>query len=182
MLDLQEGSSVAFGVVGPGGLVGFMLFLRRQVYFGTALVQCPGILYRVRAEIALSRFDESPIFRRALMDYMQFLVAEAAQNASCYRHHCIQQQLCRILLTYMDWQKSSKLVLTHETISRSLGVRREGITLAARRLQDLGYIRYSRGHIDILSPADLQSCSCECYYVIKKMAGSLFRSETGPFQ
>jgi CRP-like cAMP-binding protein len=182
MLDLQDGSSAAFGVVGPGGLVGFSLFISTPVTYGTAVVQCPGSLFRVRSEIARARFEESPVFRRALIDYMQFCVAEAAQNSSCYRHHSIEQLLCRTLLSYMDFLESPNLALTHETLARSLGVRREGISLAARRLQDLECIRYSRGQIEILSPLGLQHRTCECYHVLKEMAADFFSPSSGPFQ
>ena len=181
MLDLKDGSSVEFGMVGPEGLVGFFLFLKTPVTYGSAVVQYPGALYRVPADVALSQFEQSPPFRRALMNYMQFLVLEAAQNSSCYRHHSIEQQLCRSLLSYMDSQGSAQLSLTHEALARTLGVRREGITLAARRLQELGFIQYARGHIEILSAPGLQSHSCECYYVLKETRVRIFRSAPGPF-
>ncbi len=168
-------------MVGPEGLVGFFLFLKTRVTYGSAVVQYPGALYRVPADVALSQFEQSPPFRRALMNYMQFLVLEAAQNSSCYRHHSIEQQLCRSLLSYMDSQGSAQLSLTHEALARTLGVRREGITLAARRLQELGFIQYARGHIEILSAPGLQSHSCECYYVLKETRARLFRSAPGPF-
>lgn len=170
-----------FGMVGPEGLVGFPLFLRIPVMFGSAVVQHPGALYRVPADVALSQFEQSPPFRRALMNYMQFLVVEAAQNSSCYRHHSIEQQLCRSLLSYMDSQDSAQLSLTHEVLARTLGVRREGITLAARRLQELGFIKYARGHIEILSPLGLHANSCECYHVLKETRKRIFRPGQGPF-
>jgi CRP-like cAMP-binding protein len=171
---------VEFGMVGSEGLVGFSLFLTIPLTYGSAVVQHPGALYRVPADVALSQFEESPAFRRALMRYMQFLVVEAAQNSSCYRHHSIEQQLCRSLLSYRDTQGSSQLSLTHEALARTLGVRREGITLAARRLQDLGFIQYARGHVEILSPLGLQAHSCECYHVLKETRERIFRPGRGP--
>lgn len=171
MLDLEDGSGVEFALVGREGLVGFFLFVERPNTRSSAVVQCAGSLLRLKADLAAHYFDHSPTFRRGLMDYMQFLVTEAAQNSSCYRHHSIEQQLCRCLLTYMDRQQSLSLALTHETIARTLGVRREGVTLAARKLSDLGFIRYARGQIEIISAAGLRAHSCECYRVLNEMRG-----------
>ncbi|MEY3668889.1 MAG: hypothetical protein RL258_284 [Pseudomonadota bacterium] len=180
-VDHADGSGVDFALVGREGFVGFFRFLPKPVVLGSATVQCPGTLYRVQADIALAFFDRSVAFRRLLMEYMQTLVVEAAQNSSCYRHHSIEQQLCRSLLTYMDRQQSQQLHLTHEMLARSLGVRREGVTLAARRLSDLGMIRNTRGSIEILSPMGLKSRSCECYHVLMEMRHTSFVPPRSPF-
>lgn len=169
-VDLKDGSSVAFGMVGPGGLVGCFVFFSSPIAYGTATVQCSGALYRVPAEIALARFNVSPVFRQSVTDYMHFLLAEAARNASCYRYHSIEQQLCRALLTYMDHQNSSSLRVTHEALARALGVRRESVSLAAQRMRSLGFIEYCRGQVEILSPEGLRKNSCECYKTLRNLA------------
>lgn len=171
-VDLKDGSSVEFGIAGPGGLVGCFIFFSSPIAYGNAVVQCSGALYRVPAEIALAQFHASTVFRQSVTDYMHFLLAEAARNSSCYRYHSIEQQLCRTLLSYMDHQNSSSLSVTHETLARALGVRREGVTLAAQRLRSLGFIEYSRGQVEILSPLGLRKHSCECYQALRNLAPS----------
>jgi CRP-like cAMP-binding protein len=169
-VDLKDGSSVEFGTVGPDGLAGGFFFFSSPIAYGTALVQCSGALYRVPAEIALARFHASSVFRKSVTDYMHFLLAVAAQNSSCYRYHSIEQQLCRTLLSLMDQLNSSSFSVTHEALARALGVRREGVTLSAQRLRSLGFIEYSRGRVEVLSPLELRKNSCECYQALKNLA------------
>ena len=133
-----------------------------------AVVQSAGYAYRLKAQLLLQEFSRSLPMRRLLLRYTQALLTQMAQTAVCNRHHSIEQQLCRWLLLSFDRLPSDELIMTQELISNMLGVRREGVTDAARKLQSAGLIEYHRGHITLLDRQGLEDNVCECYGVVKK--------------
>ena len=167
-MDLENGSGVDFALVGSEGFIGLELITENDATRFNALVQAEGSVYQVRSAFAQAQFNKSTIFRVAILNYMRYLIAESAQNSSCFRHHSIEQQVCRLLLRYMDRQKTMELVLTHELIARSLGVRRESVTLISQKLRRLDLISSSNGLIQVKSVSGLESLSCECYGVMKQ--------------
>ena len=167
-VNLENGSGVDFALVGSEGFIGLEFITENDAASFKALVQAEGSLYQVRSAFAHAQFNKSTIFRVAILNYMRYLIAESGQNSTCFRHHSIEQQVCRLLLRYMDRQKSMKLALTHEIISRSLGVRRESVTLVSQKLRRLDLITSSNGLIQVKSVSGLQSLSCECYEVMKQ--------------
>lgn len=167
-VDLENGSGVDFALVGSEGFVGLELIIDNDATRFNALVQVGGSVYQVRSAFAQAQFDKSTIFRVAILNYMRYLIAESSRNSSCFRHHSIEQQVCRLLLRYMDRLKSKELTLTHERISRSLGVRRESVTQTSQKLRRLDFISSSNGLIQVKSVSGLESLSCECYGVMKQ--------------
>ena len=165
---MENGASAEIAVVGQEGLVGISLFMGGESTPSRAVVQSAGDGYRMTAETIKAEFNQFGPVMHLLLRYTQALITQMAQTAVCNRHHSLDQQLCRWLLLSLDRLKGNQLVMTQELIANMLGVRREGVTEAARRLQTAGLISYARGHITVLDRAGLERRSCECYAVVKK--------------
>ncbi|OYU74668.1 MAG: Crp/Fnr family transcriptional regulator, partial [Burkholderiales bacterium PBB5] len=162
-----SGASAETAGVGREGMVGIALFMGGNTTPSSAVVQSTGHGYRIDRVALMQAFEAEEHLRRLLLRYTQALITQVAQMAACYRHHTIEQQLSRWLLTTVDRSPPGELVMTQELVAGLLGVRRESITQAAGALQDGGYIRYRRGHISVIDPVGLQACACECYGVVK---------------
>jgi CRP-like cAMP-binding protein len=165
--SLESGMSAEVAGVGNEGVVGIGLFMGSDTSYTSAVVQTAGHGYRLNGKLLKQEFDRAGPVYRLLLRYTQALVTQIFQSGACNRHHSIEQQLCRWLLLTLDRMPSSELIMTQELIAGALGVRREGITEAAGKLQAAGYIRYRRGHISVLDRAGLEARSCECYAVVK---------------
>jgi CRP-like cAMP-binding protein len=163
-----DGASAEIAVVGNEGVVGFALFMGGDTTTSRAVVQSAGQAYRLQSKLLKEEFHRAGPMQRQLLHYTQALMTQMAQTAACNRHHTVDQQLCRWLLLSIDRLPSNELVMTQELIANMLGVRREGVTEAAGRLQQAGLIRYRRGHITVLDRAGLEARVCECYAVVKK--------------
>ena len=164
---LEDGSSAEIGVVGNEGIVGISLFMGGESTPSRAVVRSAGHAYRLKAALLQQEFSRGGPVMRLLLRYTQSLITQMTQTAVCNRHHSVEQQLCRALLVSLDRMAGSSLSMTQELIASMLGVRREGVTEAAGHLQRAGLIRYSRGHIDVLDRAGLETTVCECYAVVK---------------
>ncbi len=164
----QEGASAELAVVGNDGVVGIALFMGGNATASRAVVQSAGQAYRLPAHAARRETGRVGPALGMLLRYIQAMIAQVAQTALCNRYHSIDQQLCRRLLLGLDRSPSDELRMTQEGAAHLLGVRREGVTAAARKLQDAGVIRYSRGHIAVLDRPQLERRTCECYAVAKK--------------
>jgi len=165
---LEDGSSAEIAVTGHEGLVGISLFLGGESTASRAVVQSAGSGLRIRSAALKAEFNSSLPVMRLLLRYSQALITQMAQTAVCNRHHLLDQQLCRWLLLSLDRLKGPELCMTQELIANMLGVRREGVTDAALKLQKAGLIHYARGHITVLDRAGLETRTCECYSVVKK--------------
>lgn len=165
---MEDGASAEIAVVGNEGLVGIALFMGGESTPSRAVVQSAGMGHRMRAAAVKEEFDRSSAVLHLLLRYTQALITQMAQTAVCNRHHSLDQQLCRWLLLSLDRLQGNELVMTQELIANMLGVRREGVTEAALKLQNAGLIRYARGHIRVLDRAGLERRTCECYAVVKK--------------
>jgi len=170
---VANGASAESAGVGPDGMVGIALFMGSESAPSSAVVQMGGHGYRLDRRQLLAAFGRGGAFQRALLRYTQALITQITQTAACYRHHSVEQQLSRWLLTTADRLAEGELVMTQELVGGLLGIRRETITEAAGRLRDAGHIGYRRGHISILDRVGLQTCACECYSVVKKELGRL---------
>lgn len=164
---MENGASAEIAVVGNEGIVGIALFMGGGTMPNRAVVQSAGYAYRLKGTLIQKEFAQSGSMMRLLLRYTQALITQMAQTAVCNRHHSIDQQLCRWLLLSLDRLDSNKLVMTQELIANMLGVRREGVTEAAGKLQQAGLIHYSRGLITVLDRAGLEARVCECYQVVK---------------
>lgn len=164
---LENGSSAEIAVVGNEGILGIALFMGGQTTPSRAVVQSKGNAYRLKANLLLDEFNRGGASHNLLLRYTQALITQMTQTAVCYRHHTVEQQLCRWLLLSLDRLHGNALDMTQELIANMLGVRREGVTEAAGRLQRDGLIQYSRGHIEILDRERLEGRVCECYQVVK---------------
>lgn len=164
---MENGSSAEMGVAGNDGLVGIALFMGGNTVPNRAIVQSAGEALRMKSKALQDEFARGGTFQRLLLRYTQALMTQMSQTAVCNRLHTIEQQLCRWLLLSHDRLNSDELVMTQELIANMLGVRREGVTLAAHRLQENGLISYARGHIHILDRRGLEATVCECYQVVK---------------
>ncbi|MEO3737668.1 Crp/Fnr family transcriptional regulator [Shewanella baltica] len=164
---LEDGSSAEISVVGNEGLVGIAVFMGGESAPNRAIVQSAGRAYKLSASVLLNEFNDNQSLRVLLLRYTQALMAQMAQTAICNRHHSIDQQLCRWLLLSLDRLASNNLTMTQELIANMLGVRREGVTEAAGKLQKLGVINYKRGHITVTNREKLETLCCECYAVVK---------------
>ena len=164
---LEDGASAEIAVVGNEGIVGISLFMGGASTPSRGVVQSAGQGFRLNASLMLEEFNRAGPVLHLLLRYTQALITQMAQTAVCNRHHSLDQQLCRWLLLSLDRLKSNDLVMTQELIANMLGVRREGVTEAAGKLQDAGLIRYRRGHIKVLDREGLEQRSCECYAVVK---------------
>ena len=165
---LENGSSAELAVVGFEGVLGISVFMGGGSTPVRDVEQSAGMGFRMRADAAKHEFERSGPVMHLMLRYMQALIMQMSQTAVCNRHHSLDQQLCRWLLISLDRLPSNELVMTHELIANMLGVRREGVTDAAIKLQRVGLISYSRGHILVLDRPGLEQRSCECYKVVKK--------------
>jgi CRP-like cAMP-binding protein len=165
---MEDGASAEIAVVGNEGVVGIALFMGGETTPSRAVVQSAGDGWRMRARAVKDEFEQPGPIMHLLLRYTQALITQMAQTAVCNRHHTLDQQLCRWLLLSLDRLQGSELVMTQELIANMLGVRREGVTEGALKLQKLGLIRYSRGHITVLDRPGLEARTCECYAVVKK--------------
>jgi CRP-like cAMP-binding protein len=167
LYTMENGSSAEMGTAGNEGLVGVALFMGGDTMPNRAVVQSAGGAVRMRAKLLHEEFALGGTFQRLLLRYTQALLTQMSQTAVCNRLHEIEQQLCRWLLLSHDRLDSDELVMTQELIANMLGVRREGVTAAAGRLQEQGLISYVRGRIQILDRSGLEAAVCECYKVVK---------------
>lgn len=165
---MADGGSAESSVVGRDGLAGVSLLMGGESSTDATQVICAGSALRIRAPIALTEFNRGGPVLHLFLRYTQALITQMSQTVVCNRHHSVEQQLCRWLLTILDRSLGHEITMTHETIANMLGVRREGITEAAGRLAALGYIRYRRGHISVVDRDGLERRSCECYRVVRK--------------
>ena len=165
---LESGASAEIAVVGNEGQVGVSLFMGGGSTPSRAVVQSAGGGVRLPAQFMKAEFEKGGPVLHLLLRYTQALITQMAQTAVCNRHHALDQQLCRWLLLSLDRLEGSELVMTQELIANMLGVRREGVTEGALKLQAAGLIRYARGRISILDRAGLEKRTCECYAVVKK--------------
>jgi len=173
LYTLESGSSAEMAGVGNEGVLGISLFMGGDTTPSSAVVQTAGHGYRLRATLLKEEFNRTGLMLRLLLRYTQALATQICQTAACNRHHSIEQQLCRWLLSTLDRLPSNDLIMTQELVASALGVRREGITEAAGKLQRAGLIRYRRGHIAVLERSGLEAGACECYAVVKKELGRL---------
>ena len=165
---MEDGASAEIAIVGNEGVVGISLFMGGESTPSRAVVQSAGEGWRLPARAVKEEFERAGPVMHLLLRYTQALITQMAQTAVCNRHHVLDQQLCRWLLLSLDRLQGSELVMTQELIANMLGVRREGVTEAALRLQKLGLIRYARGHISVLDRLGLEARTCECYAVVRK--------------
>jgi CRP-like cAMP-binding protein len=164
---MENGASAEIAVVGNEGIIGIALFMGGDTMPNRAVVQSAGYAYRLRGALMLKEFDLYGALLHLLLRYTQALITQMAQTAVCNRHHSVDQQLCRWLLLSLDRLHSNNLTMTQELIANMLGVRREGVTEAAGKLQRAGLIDYRRGHIEVLDRPGLEERVCECYQVVK---------------
>ena len=164
---MASGASAEAAGVGNEGMLGVSLFMGGNTTTSSAVVQTAGYAYRLERRLLKEQFNRAGVMQRLLLRYAQALMTQMMQTAVCNRHHSVEQQLSRWLLLTFNRLPSHELIMTQELVARMLGVRREGITEAAGKLQHAGYISYRRGHISVLDPAGLQSHACECYAVVK---------------
>ena len=164
---LENGGSSEIAGVGNEGILGVSLFMGGNTTPSRAIVQTGGFGYRLPPALLVEEFNRGGPVMRLLLRYTQALLTQMAQTAVCNRHHTVEQQLCRWLLLTLDRLPSNKIAITQELIANMLGVRREGVTEAAGRLQGYGYISYRRGHITVLKRAQIEARACECYRVVK---------------
>ncbi len=164
---MEDGASAEIAIVGNEGILGISLFMGGDTTPSRAVVQSAGHAYRLKSELMKSEFERFGSTMHLLLRYTQALITQMAQTAVCNRHHSIDQQLCRWLLLSLDRLASNELTMTQELIANMLGVRREGVTEAAGKLQNAGLIRYTRGRIEVLDRGGIEARSCECYQVVK---------------
>lgn len=172
---LADGASAEIAVVGNDGLIGIALFMGGETTSNRAVVQSAGHAYRLLGQRLKDEFHRNGTLQELFLRYTQALITQMAQTAVCNRHHLVDQQLCRWLLLSLDRLSSNQLDMTQELIANMLGVRREGVTEAAGKLQRLGVIHYQRGHITVLDRPRLEVLCCECYAVVKRETDRLMR-------
>ena len=165
---MENGASAEMAITGNEGVVGIALFMGGETTPSRAVVQSAGHSYRLRASVLKTEFGQAGELQHLLLRYTQALITQMAQTAVCNRHHSVVQQLCRWLLLSMDRLPGNELRMTQELIANMLGVRREGVTEAAGKLQEAGLINYSRGLITVLNRPKLEKQVCECYAVVKR--------------
>jgi CRP-like cAMP-binding protein len=174
----QGGESAEIAVVGNDGAIGVALFMGGETTTNRAIVQSAGSAYQLAGARLKEEFGRHGAMLHILLRYTQALITQMSQTAVCNRHHSVDQQLCRWLLLSLDRLPSAELSMTQELIANMLGVRREGVTEAAGKLQKLGVIRYRRGQITVLDRRRLERLSCECYAVVKKETDRLLPLRT----
>jgi CRP-like cAMP-binding protein len=165
---MENGASAEIAVVGNEGVVGISLFMGGESTPSRAVVQSSGQGFRLKAQVMKDEFNRAGPVLHLLLRYTQALITQMTQTAVCNRYHSLDQQLCRWLLLSLDRLRANELVMTQELIANMLGVRREGVTEAALKLQEAGLISYARGHISVLDRSGLEKRTCECYAVVKK--------------
>jgi CRP-like cAMP-binding protein len=165
---MENGASAEIAVVGDDGIVGISMFMGGESTTSRAVVQSAGRALRLNAQHLMDEFNRTGPVLHLLLRYTQALITQMAQTAVCNRHHSLDQQLCRWLLLSLDRLEGPDLVMTQELIANMLGVRREGVTEAAAKLQRDGLIRYARGHITVLDRAGLETRTCECYAAVRR--------------
>ncbi len=175
LYTMENGSSAEMGLVGNDGVLGIALFMGGETMPNRAVVQSAGIAIRMKAKVLREEFARGGKFQQLLLRYTQALITQISQTAVCNRLHSVEQQLCRWLLLSHDRVRADDLVMTQELIADMLGVRREGVTVAAGRLQDVGAISYVRGHNKILDRRKLEATACECYQVVRDEFDRLLR-------
>jgi CRP-like cAMP-binding protein len=164
---LENGSSAEIAVVGNEGFVGISIFMGGESTSSRAVVQSAGVGYKIKSSMLMDEFNRGGPIMHLLLRYTQALITQMSQTAVCNRHHSLDQQLCRWLLLSADRLTGNELIMTQELIANMLGVRREGVTEAALKIQKAGLIQYARGHITILDRHGLERRTCECYQVVK---------------
>ncbi len=164
----EDGASAEIAVVGNEGMVGVVLFMGGETTPSRAVVHSEGHAYRMNGRHLKDEFNRGGALQHLLLRYTQALLTQMAQTAVCNRHHSLEQQLCRWLLLSIDRLSSNELLMTQELIANMLGVRREGVTEAAGKLQSLGVIRYARGRITVIDRLGLEAHACECYEVVRR--------------
>ena len=167
LYTMENGTSAEMGLTGNDGIVGIALFMGGGTMPNRAVVQSGGTAIRMKAKLLQDEFARGGKFQQLLLRYTQALITQISQTAVCNRLHSVEQQLCRWLLLSHDRVKADELIMTQELIADMLGVRREGVTVAAGQLQDVGAISYVRGHIKIRDRKKLEQAVCECYRVVK---------------
>jgi len=177
---MEDGSSAEIAVVGNEGILGISLFMGGETTPSRAVVQSAGFGYRLKSQLLKDEFNRNGPVLRLLLRYTQALITQMAQTAVCNRHHSVEQQLCRWLLLSIDRLAKDELTMTQELIANMLGVRREGVTEAAGKLQRAGLIDYSRGRIKVIDRLGLEKRSCECYQVVKNEFDRLLPSLKEP--
>ena len=176
---LESGASAEIAVVGNEGLVGVAIFMGGESTLSRAVVQSAGRALRLPAKALIDEFNRGGGMQHLMLRYTQALITQMAQTAVCNRHHTVDQQLCRWLLLSLDRLPSRELRMTQELIANMLGVRREGVTEAAGRLQRAGVITYHRGHIEVLDRPRLEAMCCECYEVVRRETDRLLPQAHG---
>ena len=174
---MESGASAESAGAGNEGMVGISLFMGGDSVPSSAMVQTAGHGYRLEGRWLMQEFNLAGLMQRLLLRYTQALMTQMSQTAACYRHHSVDQQLSRWLLLTLDRMPTNELIMTQELVSNMLGVRREGITEAAGKLQQAGIIRYRRGHISVLDRSGLEANACECYAVVKTELSRLLSDE-----
>jgi len=164
---MENGSTAEIGMAGNDGLVGIALYMGGSTTPSRAVVQSAGNAFRMRSKALNDAFSLGGVFQKILLRYTQSLMTQISQTAVCNRLHTVEQQLCRWLLINHDLLRTNKLIMTHDLIANMLGVRREGVSIAAGRLQNAGLIKYVRGTITMLDRKALERAACECYQVVK---------------
>jgi CRP-like cAMP-binding protein len=167
LYEFENGSSAEIAVIGYEGIVGIALFMGGDTMPNRAVVQSAGHAFRLRGQLLKEEFNRAGSLQHLLLRYTLAMLTQMAQTAVCNRHHSVDQQLCRWLLLSLDRLPANELVMTQELIAKMLGVRREGVTEAAGKLQDAGLIHYSRGRITVLDRPGLEKRVCECYEVVR---------------
>ncbi len=170
---MESGASAETAGVGNEGVVGISLFMGGNTTPSSAVVQSAGHAYRLDGRLLKQEFTRAGLMQSLLLRYTQALITQMIQTAACNRHHSVEQQFCRWLLLTLDRMPANELVVTQELVASMLGVRREGVTEAAGKLQKAGIIRYRRGHIAVLERSGLETRACECYAVVRKELGRL---------
>jgi CRP-like cAMP-binding protein len=168
LYELEDGASAEIAVVGNEGIVGIALFMGGDTMPNRAVVQSEGHAYRLDGRLLKQEFNRAGVLQHLLLRYTLAMLTQMAQTAVCNRHHSVDQQLCRWLLLSLDRLPANELSMTQELIANMLGVRREGVTEAAGKLQSAGLIHYSRGRITVLDRPGLEARVCECYDVVRK--------------
>jgi CRP-like cAMP-binding protein len=176
---LESGATASVAGVGHEGMVGISLFMGGDTTPSSAVVQTAGDAFRLERGPLKREFERSGALQRLLLRYTQALMTQMSQTAVCNRHHSVEQQLCRWLLVTLDRVPSDQIVMTQEMVAGMLGVRREGVTEAAGRLQEAGVVRYRRGHLAVLERAGLEARACECYAVVRKEFSRLLTDVRG---
>ncbi len=178
--NMENGSTAEIAGVGNEGVFGISLFMGGDTTPSLATVQTAGFGYRLKGRLLMEEFNRGGRLMRLMLRYTQALMTQISQTAVCNRHHSVEQQLCRWLLSTLDRLPSNELTMTQELIASMLGVRREGITEAAGHLQQSGLIRYRRGHITVLDRSGMEKRACECYAVVKNEYGRLLNDVRRP--